>query len=407
MQKDMILTTDACTSGIAYILSQLDDQGREHVISYGGRGLRKSEINWSISKLECLAIIYGTRAYHQYLVSRPFTIVTDHVSLTFLNSLNAGKSRLQRWALHLQGYTFTVQHKANKRLTSADGLSRREFPTPPENTNNDALDDDAFVSCIEPRLFDCTVNVKYDLQPNKSLHTINFVYASPNDINSTHNAGKTFITSVAAISDDVDISNAQRQCPDFHDIIAYLETGTLPGNAVAARRIVLDSEQYTVLDNTLYHLHIPRQKHKDQVSSVVRQLCLPRSLRNDVTTAYHDNNGHIGFDKLYESIRVKYFWPRMYADLCEYVRSCIECQQTERPIHSKKAPLKSLSVEDVFSRFHLDYLGPLPLSNGFRYILVAIDSTSLYPEIHPTKTCDADETANVLYEQSFADMVAP
>ena len=145
-------------------------------------------------------------------------------------------------------------------------------------------------------------------------------------------------------------------------------------NDVAARRIVLDSEQYTLIDNTLYHLHTPRQKRKDQVSSVVRQVCLPRCLTDEVTKAYHDNNGHIGFDKLYESIRVKYIWPRMYADLSEYVRSCIECQQTKRPVHLKKAPLQS---EDVFSRWHLDYLGPLPLSNGFRYILVAIDSTSL------------------------------
>ena len=57
MQRDFILTTDACTSGIAYILSQLDDQGREHVIAFGGRGLRRSEVNWSISELECLAIV--------------------------------------------------------------------------------------------------------------------------------------------------------------------------------------------------------------------------------------------------------------------------------------------------------------------------------------------------------------
>jgi len=134
MQKDMILTTDACTSGTAYILSQLDQHGRKHVISYGGRGLRESEINWSIRELECLAIVEGTRAYHQYLVSRPFTIVTDHVSLTFLNSLKAGKNRLQRWALHLQGYTFKVQYKAGKCLTSADGLSRRDFPTPSEKS---------------------------------------------------------------------------------------------------------------------------------------------------------------------------------------------------------------------------------------------------------------------------------
>jgi len=147
------------------------------------------------------------------------------------------------------------------------------------------------------------------------------MYDPPNDSISADPAGKIVDTPVAAISDDIDIPNEQRQCPDFKDIIEYLETGTLTENDVAARRIVLDSEQYTVIDNTLYHLHTPRQKRKDQVSSVVRQLCLQRRLRDEVTKTSHDNNGHIGFDKLYEAIRVKYFWPRMYADLSEYVLS--------------------------------------------------------------------------------------
>jgi len=116
----------------------------------------------------------------------------------------------------------------------------------------------------------------------------------------------------------------------------------------------------------LCHLHTPRQKRKDKVYPVIRQLCVPRTMRDDVTKAYYENNADIGFDKLYESIRSKYYWPRMYADLSKYVRSCLVCQQTKRPTHHKKAPLKSLPVEDVFARFHLDYLGPLPPSNGYR-----------------------------------------
>jgi len=111
MQKPFILSTDASCSGIAYILSQEDDQGHERVISYGGRGLRKAELNWTVTELEALAIVEGTRLYHPYLVGRPFTIVTDHVSLTFFNSLKAGKSRLRRWTLHLQGYSFTIKYK--------------------------------------------------------------------------------------------------------------------------------------------------------------------------------------------------------------------------------------------------------------------------------------------------------
>jgi len=96
----------------------------------------------------------------------------------------------------------------------------------------------------------------------------------------------------------------------------------------------------------------------------------------------------------------------MYADLSEYVRSCTECQHTKQPTHHKKAPLNPY-LSKMCARFHLDYLGSLPLSNGFRYLLVAIDSTSLYPEIHPTKTCDTHETAKVLYEQVFCRYGCP
>ena len=93
----------------------------------------------------------------------------------------------------------------------------------------------------------------------------------------------------------------------------------------------------------------------------------------------------------------------MYADFSEYVRSCIECQQTKRPVHLKKGPY-SPCPSKMFSRWHLDYLGPLPISNGFRYIFIA---TSLFPEIHPTKTCDADKTAKMLYEQVFCRYGCP
>jgi len=93
---------------------------------------------------------------------------------------------------------------------------------------------------------------------------------------------------------------------------------------------------------------------------VVQRLCLPRARRDDLTKAYHDNNSHIGFEKLCESIRSKYYWPLMCRDLVEYVNSRPECQQTKRPVHHKMALLKSLPIEDVFSRLDVDYLGPLP-----------------------------------------------
>ncbi|CAC5423934.1 unnamed protein product [Mytilus coruscus] len=50
MSKPFILTCDASGSVIGYILGQLDENGKERVISYSGRALRNNESNWTITE---------------------------------------------------------------------------------------------------------------------------------------------------------------------------------------------------------------------------------------------------------------------------------------------------------------------------------------------------------------------
>ena len=66
-QNEFILTTDASSEAIGYILGQKDEQGNEAVISYGGRALRPAEKNYTISELECLAVIEVVKQYHPCL----------------------------------------------------------------------------------------------------------------------------------------------------------------------------------------------------------------------------------------------------------------------------------------------------------------------------------------------------
>lgn len=56
--KPFILVTDASKMGLGCILTQLDDEGIEHPISYLSRGVKNAEANYGISKLECLACIW-------------------------------------------------------------------------------------------------------------------------------------------------------------------------------------------------------------------------------------------------------------------------------------------------------------------------------------------------------------
>src|SRR5579859_1200887 len=79
-----ILFTDASTFALGAILSQEDDEGNERVIAYASRSLLPAEKNYTATKLECLAIVWAIRKFHQYVHGHRFLLVTDHSALYHL-----------------------------------------------------------------------------------------------------------------------------------------------------------------------------------------------------------------------------------------------------------------------------------------------------------------------------------
>jgi predicted aspartyl protease len=402
MNKDFIVTTDACTAGLGFILSQHDSEGRERVIAYGGRGLRNSERFWSITELECLGILEATRTWHPYLAGRHFKVITDHVSLKYLQTLKMGAGRLQRWALLLQGYDFEVEYKPGSKMTAADALSRRDYPTHPESDNNDD-DDNSLLMAIDRCVKVTTGNDTHYL--DRDWKEITFDVNNNDNDRESESSKCELNTSVNSITDDVangkyDLPQLQQECPDVQDMLTYLRLDSLPLDDKKARKILLEQEDFTIIEGVLYHLYHSRMKSKDKTVRVIEQVWLPRILRSSVIKAYHDDNAHLGILRLFETIKAKYFWHRMYSDIEEYVKTCIRCQQVKGP-KPGHAQLQPLAVPEPLTVFHLDFLGPLPRSNGFKYVLVVVESTTLFPEIFATKTADANEVARILYEHIF------
>lgn len=52
--KEFILSTDASATAIGFVLSQKDDDNKEHVIAYGGRSLRGAELKWDLERENAL-----------------------------------------------------------------------------------------------------------------------------------------------------------------------------------------------------------------------------------------------------------------------------------------------------------------------------------------------------------------
>jgi len=123
-EKEFILITDASGDGIGAVLSQKDDKGREIVIAYASRSLQGAEIRYPITELECLAVIWGIKHFHKYLVNRKFKVITDHAALKGLMSAKIPTGRRARWVMELQQYSFEIIHRPGKENKNADALSR-------------------------------------------------------------------------------------------------------------------------------------------------------------------------------------------------------------------------------------------------------------------------------------------
>lgn len=117
------LSSDASITGLGAILFHIVDN-KEHPVAYFSRALNNAEKNYSVTELECLGIVFAIRKCHTYLYGRPFTIVTDHNALKWLQSIKEGNRRLINWSLFLQNYNFTVVYKRGKKHTNVDALSR-------------------------------------------------------------------------------------------------------------------------------------------------------------------------------------------------------------------------------------------------------------------------------------------
>ncbi len=407
--REFTLSCDASDYAIGYILGQLDDNGGEHVVAYAGRSLNSAERKWHIKDKECLAIVEGMRHFKVYLArDKEFTIYTDHKALEYMKTAQESAGRIYRWSVEIMHYKYKVKHKAGSSNGNADCLSRREYDSSPDDSRNEVI---TIAANSMPSTAGEYQQIDFEYAHRTPTPQLNSIASL--DQAEQHYEQMSPITLLAEIvQPDQSVQQHQDQDEDLGPMVRYLkDKDNLPADEKVARRIIHEAK-YFVLDNNglLYHFDYPKKKGRPQ-DSIVKQLAIPKTLQDDVLRSYHDSlagGGHQGAERTIAKVREKYYWRHMNAHIEEYVKSCVSCQQSKRHYHARPAPLTPLPPTDVFSRLHMDFLGPLKKTKeGYQYILLVVDSYTKWCEAFALKTADATEVANVLYHQIICRYGAP
>lgn len=151
------------------------------------------------------------------------------------------------------------------------------------------------------------------------------------------------------------------------------------------------SRYFIVLNDQLY------KKNKDNPNRPIRV-----AKENELGEILHHMHsdplaGHFSLEETYRKIKIRYWWPQMFEDVRNYVRTCDECQK--RGKNKRIEPLHPIKIGQPFDRIGMDIVGPLPKTkNGNMYIVVATEYLTKWPEARALSNAKAASVVSFFYE---------
>ena len=176
----------------------------------------------------------------------------------------------------------------------------------------------------------------------------------------------------------------------YRGLIDYLGSLQLPSHATQSvqREIGKTANNYFLRNNILYRKH-----HGKQL------LVVPEHKKHEILSASHDHHmaGHQGVKNTYQRISGKYYWPTLFEDIRQYIRTCDICQKRRKDRDIE--PMQPTAISSAGAHFGIDVVGPLPRTmRGNRYIVVAIDYLTKWTEARAIQLADALTIAPFIYE---------
>jgi hypothetical protein len=334
-----VVTTDASDFAVGAVLSQ-DDGAGDRPVAFTSSTLNETRQRYAAYDKEMFAILEALRVWRPYLAGKPFTIVTDHAPLQYLQTQATLSPRQARWLDRLSEYQFTIVYKPGRLNTVADALSRRP----------------AVATATEEANAISTVQAREDV-----LEQIRAGYERD-----------AFFTGVKSILEGVGEGYEPRMRKTTKRF-KLTQNGLLYEMRGSEPRLCIPADNK--LRGQILHDH------------------------HDAAIA-----GHLGEEKTLASVKQRYFWPKMARDVQRYVKTCDSCQRNKPVNRRPAGPLQPLPIpEGRWEDISMDFIVELPRTKqGYDAILVVVDRLTKRAHFCPTTTdVTAPGAARVFVDNIF------
>ncbi|GKA87497.1 reverse transcriptase domain-containing protein [Tanacetum coccineum] len=282
------LMCDASNLAICAVLGQRKIKHFQP-IHYASKTTTDAQAHYTTTEKELLVVVYAFEKFRSYLVLSKSIVYTDHSALKYLFAKQDAKPRLLRWVLLLQEFDIIIHDKKGAENLAADHLSRLENP------HQSVLD-------------------KKEINETFPLETLSMV---------------SF--------------RGDSSTPWFADFANY-HAGNFVVKGMSSQqknKFFKDVKHYFWDDPFLF---------KICADQVIRR-CVHGQEAIDILKACHNGptGGHHGPNytakKVFDS---GFYWPTIYRDAHDLVKSCDSCQRYGKISQKDEMPQNAIQVCEIF-----------------------------------------------------------
>lgn len=290
------------------MLSQIQDNGKEHVIAYFSKALSKNECQYCVTRRELLAIVFAVKHFHHYLYGTHFTVRTDHGALNWLKNFKNPEGQLARWLEVLGTYNYTIKHRPGLKHGNADGLSRR----PCTQCNH----------CDRKEVIESALKIE-----NPSVRAIDL-------LDETEPENTEIVTNWLDNKTPGELREAQNNDHVIKTVLTW-KLNQIKPTWQEISHLSRDHKTYwgqwdrlTVMDGVLYRKWINLTTEETTL-----QYILPSVYRNQVLLLLHNDQfaGHLGLKRTLARVRFRFYWAGYHVFIERWCKRCKECQKRNQP----------------------------------------------------------------------------